>query len=740
MSLNDSTPMEREITEDTSKTTTSTSTTTTSTSSSIPFLLRRVSTLTTQSLPIQLPSLSTSVTTSTNTSQPTIAVSLANAASTNNIIYEEHEPRLRIVESNRSGFQSDLTSEDEISEEYMDSNHQEEEDDDDEDLHSILTDLIRHESRSAIRVPSRRGITDEEEENDDEHMSYLNLNMFPNPDNITNEYEHYQKHIAISKENDKDEFHRKLKHFFIFSTAGKPIYSMNGSDELIVGYMGILTTILSTFEENIHEEIKSINIDNEVKIVALNKAPLVLVCISKVPYEISHSVELSVDHDHDTNENITLINQLNTLYNYLLSILSKPTIERSFQNRLNYDLRRVLTQLDFHNLDSLCMKMTFGLPLSVDKLLYDTSTFDFFISELLDSSLQNVRISNTTRMKLNQILIECKRLKLNDPPNNPLQQKSQQQDDDRISIKSERFTSLLGIKNENDKYLASDLLFAIITTSTGKILSFMKPKNHNLPNEDLKLLFSIIDSSKSSQNMNDQSGEETSEEDMWIPLCMPNFNPNGFLYTFVKTFELEQAQSINVILISSNKNSFYYMRQASNYIINRIKTSRHGTFLEKFKRELQTAGKLSILRDIQVPVIKHFIYKSKKYDQFIMSDFIHFDKSMSSILQLVYFYSSLYNTKATKMKKSNYYNVTNTANSPEKLEVNNFKKLTYSKWNCNKNVITGFMLSDNNYEFYCLVSDVKQVNSKDLISHSLRIIKWCEKNHKRLFIQKGVTV
>lgn len=703
--------MERDI-EDTSK----------NSSSTFPLLLRKVSTLTTLSLPIL-----------GNPSQPTIAVSLTNASTvtTNAVpinqvpIYEESIQSLRLNEQFSNGLQSGVNSEDELSEGYMDSHHQDDADDevDNDDLQSILTDLIRHERRvSHTRKPMSR-----EDSQDDEPMTYLNLNVFPNPLEITNEYEFYDKHIAISKENNNDSFHNRLKHFFIFSTAGKPIYSMNGSDELIVGYMGILTTILSTFEENLHEEIKSIDVGNEVKIVALNKTPIVLVAISKVGYELlsnSQTMEESGPQEN-YNENITLLSQLNTLYNYFVSILSKPTIERSFQNRLNYDLRRVLNPLDFHNLDCLCMKMTYGLPLSPEKVLYDTSTFDFYISELLDSSLQTIRITNTTRTRLNQILVSCKTLKLIEP------------DDDKVSIKSDRLASVLGIKQDNDKYLASDLLFAMITTTTGKIISFMKPKNHNLPNEDLKLLFSIIDSSKTHVRNGGMS------EDMWFPLCMPNFNPNGFLYVFVKSFEFgdhipESSRAINVILISSNKNSFYHMREVSNFIIHKI--TKHRKFLEKFDRELDNSGKLSISRDIKVPIIKHFIYKSKKYDQFVMSDFIHFDKSLSSILQLVYFYSSLHNKKATRMKSRGNYNVTTPSSSStnQALEANNFKKLTYAKWSCNLSVITGFMLSDNDFAFYCLCDDY--VNSKDLIAHSLRIIKWCEKNHRRLFIQKGVSV
>jgi hypothetical protein len=42
----------------------------------------------------------------------------------------------------------------------------------------------------------------------------------------------------------------RRKHFFILSTAGKPIYSRYGDDAIISAYMGVIQTIISFFEDN----------------------------------------------------------------------------------------------------------------------------------------------------------------------------------------------------------------------------------------------------------------------------------------------------------------------------------------------------------------------------------------------------------------------------------------------------------------------------------------------------------
>jgi hypothetical protein len=42
----------------------------------------------------------------------------------------------------------------------------------------------------------------------------------------------------------------RRKHFFVLSSAGKPIYSRYGDDNIISGYMGVIQTIISFFEDN----------------------------------------------------------------------------------------------------------------------------------------------------------------------------------------------------------------------------------------------------------------------------------------------------------------------------------------------------------------------------------------------------------------------------------------------------------------------------------------------------------
>lgn len=605
-------------------------------------------------------------------SDPTTAINFENA-DLNKPIDEQGK---QLTSSSNSLISPIIHTSDDILSEQLD-----DEDEDEHDLLNILQDLMINEQYK-IKIDSMNN-----KKND-----FQNWNIFNKPLTIE---EILARYIKIDKtSDDAGKFHDKFKQFFILSTAGKPIYSMNGSDDIVIGYMGLITTIVSTFQENMKEDFKSIKYGNNLKLSVLNKDPLLFVSITKLNYEIIPSLESQNDDYH-------LIRQLNTLYNYVLSILSKTTITKNFNNRMNYDLRKILTPLDFSNFDNLCMKLTYGLS-TKEPHKYE-SGFEFFISELLGSNLQSTKISHTARSKLNSILLGCKKLKAKEESDT---------------------SSIFNLQEKQEQYISGDLLFSLLTFGTDKILTMMRPRNHQLTNDDIQTLLLTIQSTSLNQEKNE------SLEDLWIPLCMPNFNSNGFLYVFVKKFDLAEyllvdgkniePQIITIILISGNKNSFFQMKEISDHIIYKI--IKNETFRNKLSDELMNSCNLKIFKNEEDQFIKHFIYKLKLHKQFFMSDALtkSDDLDVNQILQLVYFYSIFTKTKSSSIKTITVKN----------------KKLTYLRWQLNNQTITGFMLSDQQYEFYCLSDEL--IKSQQVINQSLKIIKWCEKNYERLFIGEGV--
>ncbi|KAL5438267.1 Vacuolar fusion protein mon1 [Paraphaeosphaeria minitans] len=115
----------------------------------------------------------------------------------------------------------------------------------------------------------------------------------------------------------------KMKHFLILSSAGKPIYSRHGDDQLITNYMGVVQTLIS-FYQSTDDTLRGFTA-GDVRFVVMSRGPLNLVAITRLP-------------ESDTQ----LRAQLDALYMQILSTLTLPAMQRMFAARANYDLRRPL--------------------------------------------------------------------------------------------------------------------------------------------------------------------------------------------------------------------------------------------------------------------------------------------------------------------------------------------------------------------------------------------------------------
>ncbi|KAG9248864.1 trafficking protein Mon1-domain-containing protein [Calycina marina] len=115
----------------------------------------------------------------------------------------------------------------------------------------------------------------------------------------------------------------KLKHYIILSSAGKPIYSRHGDQNLINGYIGIIQTIISFFE-SAKDPLLGFTAGN-TRFVVVTQGPLYLFAISKLK---------------ETDAQLRA--QLDALYMQILSTLTLSNLTHLFTNRPNTDLRRPL--------------------------------------------------------------------------------------------------------------------------------------------------------------------------------------------------------------------------------------------------------------------------------------------------------------------------------------------------------------------------------------------------------------
>uniref|UniRef100_A0AAR2M174 Vacuolar fusion protein MON1 homolog n=1 Tax=Pygocentrus nattereri TaxID=42514 RepID=A0AAR2M174_PYGNA len=162
-----------------------------------------------------------------------------------------------------------------------------------------------------------------------------------------------------------DGWRSRRKHVFVLSEAGKPIYSRYGSEEALSSVMGVMMALVS-FVQVGGNTIQSIHSDGHI-IVFLQKGPLVLVSASK-----SHQSELQ------------LRSELLHVYHQIVSMLTQASINRIFQCRKNYDLRRLL----------------FGSERVLDALLDVMETEAGFLL----SAVQCLPLAPSTRDTISQIL------------------------------------------------------------------------------------------------------------------------------------------------------------------------------------------------------------------------------------------------------------------------------------------------------------------------------------------------
>ncbi|KAF2869074.1 trafficking protein Mon1-domain-containing protein [Massariosphaeria phaeospora] len=162
----------------------------------------------------------------------------------------------------------------------------------------------------------------------------------------------------------------KLKHFLVLSSAGKPIYSRHGDDQLISNYIGVVQTIIA-FYQSTNDTLRGFTA-GDVRFVVMSKGPLNLVAITRLP-----------------ESDAQLRSQLDALYMQILSTLTLPSMERMFAARANYDLRRPLQGTETL-LSALADGFTRGSP-----------------STLL-SALECLKLRKTQRQVINSTLLKTR--------------------------------------------------------------------------------------------------------------------------------------------------------------------------------------------------------------------------------------------------------------------------------------------------------------------------------------------
>ncbi|XP_032645398.1 vacuolar fusion protein MON1 homolog A isoform X3 [Chelonoidis abingdonii] len=169
------------------------------------------------------------------------------------------------------------------------------------------------------------------------------------------------------------------KHVFVLSEAGKPVYSRYGSEEALSSTMGVMMALVSFLEAE-KNAIRSIHADG-YKVVFVRRSPLVLVAVAR-----TRQSEQEITHE------------LLYIYYQILSLLTWTQLNHIFQQKQNYDLRRLLAgseRITDNLLDLMardpsflmgaarCLPMTAGLRDTVSTCLQQAKAKSLVFSILL---------------------------------------------------------------------------------------------------------------------------------------------------------------------------------------------------------------------------------------------------------------------------------------------------------------------------------------------------------------------
>ncbi|SCU83934.1 LAME_0C07404g1_1 [Lachancea meyersii CBS 8951] len=360
---------------------------------------------------------------------------------------------------------------------------------------------------------------------------------------------------------------RQEKQFFILSSAGKPVFSMHGQDELVMGLMGIIHTVTNYFKVHatkVRAIVNSCGNSVKQKLVFLDKSPILLMAVSL--------------REESVND---LLQQLDFLYSYLICTLSRRQLTRLFSRRENFDLRHFLTNTDFQNLTHICESIANG-----------------FNPDFLLGALRCLTMRKSTRQALHGVML------------------THVQHPDAAA---ERGTILYGLIVAPGGQLCSVLRpkgHTLHTTDLHLLFSLIFNQFQGLQQDQelwLPICFPKFNSSgflhcyirllsddKSRNVVASQNTSSGSDARSSLSEYASEENPSNF------------SPKPALVLISAQKESFFALKKIGQGIVDDL-ISKH--LLEQITA-ISSLG--FTMADIPAKFVHHFIYKSKKHVQYVM--------------------------------------------------------------------------------------------------------------------------
>jgi hypothetical protein len=268
--------------------------------------------------------------------------------------------------------------------------------------------------------------------------------------------------------------------------------------------------------------------------------------------------------------------------------------------------------------------------------------------------------------------------------------------------------------------LRTDKLLYGLIVAGGKLVSVIRPRRHSLHPSDLQLIFNMLFQS---------DGIRAGGGENWIPLCLPAFNNQGYLYMYVSFFDgVDGGQAaaapgrstatdqngdsddIAMILISADRESFFDLKQMRDSVAQQL--AKNGSL--GVIRDAARLGRPRIPDVVPGSKISHFLYKSRPNVQFCMSSLRPADSpAFADAVERRRLMSVYHSLHASVHAKNAHLKVLH----------------------CVADECTSLAWVTPIFEFYCVAGP--NMSRTAMTQGANKIIQWVKKEEERLFILGG---
>lgn len=171
-------------------------------------------------------------------------------------------------------------------------------------------------------------------------------------------------------------------------------------------------------------------------------------------------------------------------------------------------------------------------------------------------------------------------------------------------------------------------IFYVILLARGRVVTLVRPKKHSVHPADLHILLNTIN-----------APAVANSPASWLPVCLPKFNPSGFLHVYVSFLRQNESYSstenvesregeeahqlaqpeakedteLRLVCISGGGGGeFETIRSWCETVTKNLESSGNMDALEQNTRRDRTEYDISVLG---IPGLRHFVYKSRAHVQ-----------------------------------------------------------------------------------------------------------------------------